>query len=248
MTRTLLVILSMPIKRPQLVNGEIYHIVIRAIEGFKLFRDEKDYLRMIHDLFEFNDDDSVPSAFRNQLIKTRSVLAILTERKKRKMLVEILAFCLMPNHLHLLVRQVREGGISKFMRKIGAGYGLYYNQKYKRRGRLFDGRYRIVHIKTEDQLKTVFIYIHTNPVALIVPEWKGEGVDVKELQKILTFLENYRWSSYPDYLAKKNFPSLTNREFLFEMMGGTDGCHEFVKAWLQFKTKLKEILKEIAIE
>ncbi len=236
----------MPIRRPQLVNGEIYHIVLRAIESLKLFRDEKDYFRMIHDLFEFNDDDPVLSSFRNKIIKARNVLATVTERKKRKMLVEILAFCLMPNHIHLLVRQLREGGISKFMRKIGAGYGLYYNQKYERKGHLFDGRYRIVHIENQEQLKTVFVYIHTNPVAIIFPNWKEKGIN--NLKNAIKFLEEkYRWSSYPDYLEKKNFPSLTSREFLIKVMGGVRGCQEFVNGWLQFKKELA-CFNQVSIE
>jgi putative transposase len=250
----------MPIKRPQLVNKEIYHIVIRAIESLKLFRDEKDYLRMIHDLFEFNDEDPVLSTYREHLKKdnpARTFLAGLgqriieyPERKKRKLLVEILAFCLMSNHVHLLVRQLKEGGISKFMRKIGAGYGLYYNQKYKRKGHLFQGRYGIIHIENQEQLKTIFVYIHTNPVALITPNWKEKGIIVSDLKKIIEFLEKYRWSSYLDYLEKKNFPSLTSREFLAKIMGGVGGCREFVNGWLQFKKELYDplILKKVYIE
>ncbi len=242
----------MPIKRPQLVNGEIYHIVLRAIEGLKLFRDEKDYLRMIHDLFEFNDENPTSSAYRHNVAANmpRTLLGILAEKRKRRLLVEILAFCLMSNHIHLLVRQFCDGGISKFMRKIGAGYGGYYNQKYKRKGRLFDGRYKIVYIRTQEQLKTALVYIHTNPVVIIIPDWKEKGIPGKELQKVLKGLENYRWSSYPDYLGKKNFPSLTSREFLTKIMGGVESCREFVNGWLQFKEELKEtsLLKEIGLE
>jgi len=174
----------MPIRRPQLVNGEIYHIVLRAIESLKLFRDEKDYFRMIHDLFEFNDDDPVLSSFRNKIIKARNVLATVTERKKRKMLVEILAFCLMPNHIHLLVRQLREGGISKFMRKIGAGYGLYYNQKYERKGHLFQERYKMVLLEKDPYLLMMTAYIHLNP---------------KVLGRVKN-LEDYPYSSYLLYI------------------------------------------------
>jgi len=224
----------------------------RAIENLELFRNEKDYLRMIHDLFEFNNEDSVISTYREQikLNPARTFLDGLTQRRKRKLIVEILAFCLMPNHIHLLVRQLREGGISKFMRKIGAGYGIHYNNKYERKGHLFQGRYRIVHIKTQDQLKTVFVYIHTNPAALMVPGWKEKGIKEQELQKILNSLENYRWGSYPDYLRKKNFPSLTSREFLTKIMGGVKSSQEFVSGWLQFKKELREtpILKEVGIE
>ena len=235
----------MPTKRPQLANGEIYHIVIRAIENLKLFRDQKDYFRMTHNLFEFNDEAPVVSTYRKN--GTRSVLVPL---RKRKILVDVLAFCLMPNHLHLLIRQFRDGGVSKLMRKIGAGYGLYYNQKYKRNGHLLQGRYKIVHIKNDNQLKVIFVYIHTNPVAILVPNWKEEGINSRELQKILNFLENYKWSSYQDYLGKKNFPSLTNREFLIKEMGGVKECQRFVNDWLQLKKELKETstLKAVGIE
>lgn len=238
----------MPIKRPELVNGEIYHVVLRAIEGFKLFRDSKDYLRMIHDLFVFNDSNPVISTCRKpeKLDGARSVLA----PSKRKLLVDILAFCLMPNHIHLLIKQLQDGGISKFMRKIGAGYGGYYNKKYQRKGRLFDGRYRIVHVKTDNQLKIVFVYIHTNPVAILVPNWKERGTKGSELQKVIRFLENYRWSSYPDYLGNKNFPSLTSREFLLNEIGGTKEAQRFVNDWLQIKKELRETsdLKEVSVE
>jgi len=233
----------MPIKRPSIVTGEIYHIVIRAIEELKLFRDQRDYFRMIHDLFEFNDEKSTSSYYRQEQNLTRIVL----RHKNRECLVEVLAFCLMPNHVHLLVKQLRDGGISKFMRKIGAGYGGYYNKKYHRSGHLFQGKYRIVHIKSDKQLITVFVYIHTNPVAILVPNWKEKGIKGRELQKIIEFLENYQWSSYLDYLGNRNFPSLTVREFLLQIVGGAREGQRFVNDWLQFKKELADF-PEVAFE
>jgi len=232
----------MPIKRPPLINGEIYHIVIRAIEGSKLFIDDRDYFRMICNLFEFNDDNPVSWQYRQHYENSsRSV----QERKKRIMLVEILAFCLMPNHFHLVLRQLQEKGISSFMRKIGAGFGIYYNKKYQRSGHIFQGRYRAVHIKNDKQLITLFVYVHTNPAAIVVPNWKEKGINNPE--KVIDFLEKYRWSSYLDYLQNKNFPSLTNREFLTEIMGGIEGCRKFVEDWIRFKKELADFDK-IAIE
>jgi len=239
-------------RKIQFVNGEIYHIVVRAIEGFTLFRNEKDYLRMIHDLFEFNDEKPALSTFRVTFHRDRvnvtrkDFVTLLTKRKKekRKTLVEILAFCLMPNHIHLLLRQVQEGGISKFMQKLGS-YGLYYNKKYEKKGHLFGGKFQAVHIKNEEQLKTAFVYIHTNPVALIYPQWKEKGI--KNINRAIKYIESYRWSSYPDYLGKENFPSLTNREFLLKIMGGVKGCRNFVNTWLRFKQKLADF-DNVAIE
>lgn len=240
----------MPSKRPPLVNGETYHIVIRAIEGLKLFRDKQDYYRMVHNLFEFNDEKSVASTFRviQHLAKKKQLTGsdpIYLMEGKRKILIEILVFCLMPNHVHLLVRQVKDGGISKFMKKIGAGYAAYYNQKYKRVGHVFQGRYKIVHIKSDKQLITVFVYIHTNPVAIIFPRWKEKGIT--DLRKAISYIENYKWSSYSDYLGNKNFSSVTSREFLIQTMGGVKECRRFVNDWLEFKKELSDFDK-IAIE
>lgn len=237
-------------RKVQFVNGEIYHIIMKAIDGMDLFREIKDYLRMIHDLFEFNDENPVPSHFRvryyrNKVIVTRKGnVTLASARKKRKMLIEILAFCLMPNHVHLLVRQLQEGGISRFMKKFG-GYALYYNQKYQRKGHLFQDKFEAVHIGNNEQLKTAFVYIHTNPVAIIYPNWKEKGI--KKVNRAIKYVENYRWSSYPDYLGKENFPSLTNREFLLKVMGGKGGCRNFVNAWLQFKQTLADF-NYVAIE
>lgn len=213
---------------------------MRAVDGTKLFRDDQDYLRMIHDLFEFNDSNPTLSTFRANYRRNTKFnvslpdLAIL-KKKPRKLLVEILAFCLMPNHVHLLIRQLQENGISRFMKKFG-GYALYYNKKHKRKGYLFQSRFRAVHIRTNEQLQTVFVYIHTNPVAIIFPGWKEKGIE--DFKKTRDFIEDYRWSSYKDYLEKKNFPSITNREFLKEVMGKPKDCQNFINDWLKYKREL----------
>lgn len=238
----------MPTKRPPIVTGEIYHIVIRAVEGTKLFRDARDYFRMIHDLFEFNDKKCTSTYYRaRQKLSGSDPASLDEERIKRECLVQIMAFCLMTNHVHLLVKQLRDGGISKFMQKIGAGYGGYYNKKYERSGHLLQGKYRIVHVKDDKQLVTVFVYIHTNPVAILAPNWKEMGIKGIELQKVIKFIEDFRWSSYADYLGNKNFPSVTSREFLLEAVGGIKEGRRFVNDWLQFKKELADF-EQIAIE
>ena len=152
----------------------------------------------------------------------------------------------MPNHFHLLVRQLVVGGISKFMKKLNGGYGGYFNRKYRRKGYVFQDRFTAVHIKNEEQLKVVFVYVHTNPISLIEPKWKEIGI--KNPEKAIDFLENkYRWSSYPDYIGKKNFPSVTDREFMLKIMGEEQGCKEFVEGWIRYKGKIREFA-ELALE
>jgi len=217
-------------------------VVMRAIDDIKLFPGEQNYLRMIRNLFEFNDENPTIWQYRRSSENRSRTAGFIDTRKP---LVEILAFCLMPNHFHLLFRQTRDGGISKIMRKIGAGYGIYYNNKYHRKGHLFQGKYHAVRIKDDKQLITAFVYIHTNPVAILFPGWKENGI--RNFGEAVNYLENYRWSSYLDYLEEKNFPLLTNREFLTKELGGVNGCREFINDWLQSKKELADF-DQVAIE
>jgi len=228
----------MPIKRPQLINGETYHIVLRGVGDSLVFKDTDDYYRGIFSLYEFNT--TVPIEIRRQREKRKLAKARGEQfsADNRDWLVEILAFYFMPNHIHLLLKQIKDEGITQFMRKFGAGYATYFNKKYNRKGHLFQSRFRAVHIKTNEQLKTVFVYIHTNGISLIEPNWKEVGI--KNPENVINFLESYKWSSYPDYIGKKNFPSLTKRDFLLKVMGGEKGCKNFVEAWIKYKKRIKD--------
>lgn len=226
----------MPIKRPQLVNGEIYHVVIRGVSDSLIFKDESDYYRGIFSLYEFNTTKPIEireQRRKREIIKTSGGLSSDT----RELLVEILAFYFMPNHIHLLVRQLKEEGITQFMRKFGTGYATYFNTKYNRKGHLFQGRFGAVHIKNNEQLKTVFVYIHTNGISFLEPKWKDNGIE--NPTKVIEFLENYKWSSYPDYIGKANFTSVTKRDFLLKVMGEREGCRNFVESWIKYKKELK---------
>jgi len=224
----------MPIQRPPLVKNEIYHIVIRGVGDSLIFKNENDHYRGIFSLFEFNTTCAIEIRWQREKRRAQKKLGEQFS-DTRDLLVEILAFSFMPNHIHLLLRQVKDKGITQFMRKFGAGYAAYFNKKYDRRGHLFQGRFRAVHIQDDKQLKMVFIYIHTNPISLTEPGWKEDGI--KNPGKVIEFLENYKWSSYPDYLGKKNFPSVTKREFLLETIDGGGRCKELIKMWVQHKEK-----------
>ncbi len=234
----------MPIKRPQLVNNEIYHVVARGVGDSLIFKDKDDHYRGIFSLYEFNT--TKPVVIREKR-KQRKISKANREQfsDSRELLVEILAFYFMPNHIHLLVKQVKDDGITQFMRKFGAGYAAYFNKKYNRKGHLFQGRFQAVHIGTDEQLKTVFVYIHTNGISLIEPKWKERGIENPE--RVINFLENYKWSSYPDYIGKKNFPSVTKRDFLLNVMGEEEGCRKFIESWVKYKGEIKE-LRNVELE
>ena len=112
-------------------------------------------------------------------------------------------------------------------------------------GHVSQGKYRAVHIKNDKQLITVFVYIHTNSASLIFPNWKERGIG--NTDKAINFVENYKWSSYADYLGGKNFPSVTSREFLLNELGGAKEAQRFVNDWLQLKKELAD-LDVVALE
>lgn len=244
----------MPYRKEHFVNGEIYHIVVKGVDDNVIFKDQDDYYRGIFSIYEFNNAKPVTIReqrkarlkFKEELKKVdKEFQKIVAQPNRgpssvdsRDKLVEVLAFCIMSNHLHLLLRQIKEGGITKFMLKLGTGYSGYFNRKYSRQGHVTQKRFTAVHIQNEEQLKTVFVYIHTNPISSLEPKWKEKGIS--NPKKVNKFLEDYKWSSYPDYIDKKNFPSVTNREFILEIMSGQQGCRESIESWVKYKGKIKK--------
>src|SRR3989344_3335850 len=225
--------------RPYLVNDEIYHIVSRAVGDTVVFDDESDFYRGIFSIYEFNNAKPVKIWLRRQQRKKEKIATsdVAINLDKRDRLVDILAFSFMPNHLHLILKQLKDNGITEFMKKVNGGYAKYFNEKHNRKGHLFN-KFRAVIIKDDDQFKNAFVYVHTNLISLIEPGWKEKGIENPD--KVIKFLENSKRHSYPDYLGKKNFPSVTQRDFLLEIMGGAEGCRAEVGNWIKYKKELKD--------
>ena len=116
-------------------------------------------------------------------------------------IVSIGAYCLMKNHYHILIQEIVEGGITKFMQKLGTGYAMYFNQKHDRIGNLFLKPFRSKHINTDAYLRKVTQYIHLNPCEMFEAGFK-EG-KVRNLHSLLKKLEEYPFSSLQDYLGRK---------------------------------------------
>lgn len=225
-------------KGSEFLPGSFYHIYNRGVEGREIFLEEKDYLRFIHNLYEFNDEEPALPYF---LIAKKK--EFLTSQKARKLLVKIIAFCLMPTHYHLLLEIIAEGGLTKFMRKLGTGYTMYFNERYKRSGVLFQGKFKSIRVDRDEYFTHLSRYIHLNPLELIEPRWKEEGI--KDLSRVEKFLKKYRWSSFPDYLGIKNFPSLTEREVLNSYFESANSYQEFV---LSYVSEDFSLIEKVALE
>jgi len=241
--------LIMPYRKVEFVNDEIYHTILRGIDGNVIFKDINDYYRGIFSIYEFNNAKPV-SIQEKRNIRNRFKKSITKEIGRptsnnvgfvdtRDILVDILAFCFMPNHIHLLLKQVKEDGIHNFMVKLGSGYGRYFNQKNQRKGYVFQNRFQSVHMKDDNQLRVAVNYIHANPISIIEPNFKEQGIKNHSADEVFNFLkEDYKWSSFPDYVGVKNFPSVTERNFISDIMGGEKSLIANITDWILYKKEL----------
>lgn len=246
-------------KKPPFVENEIYHIYNRGVEKRPIFMSDKDRFRFIHDLYELNDKNAVINTIyyfnpQNIEVEPRYLRQIKkqkqhesTQNKSRELLVEILAFVLMPNHFHLLVRQKKENGVVKFMQKLGTGYTMYFNKKHERVGGLFQGRFKAVLVKQDAHFIHLPYYIHTNPLDLVSKHPLDE-VQPRQVEEEINFLENYRWSSFMDYIGKKNFPSVTSREFLLDFFGGPEEYKKSTYEWIKDQEKNMWQIQDVILD
>ena len=153
------------------------------------------------------------------------------EREANK-LVEILCFCLMPNHFHFLLKQLKDNGISIFISKFANSYAKYFNTKHERVGPLFQGRFKAVHIENDEQLVHVSRYIHLNPVVSSLIEEAA--------------LKDYVWSSYPEYLKLIN-SQITDKELVMSFFKTEDKYKQFVLNQADYGKNLEQI-KHLTLE
>ncbi|HCC05160.1 TPA: hypothetical protein DEP58_02530 [Patescibacteria group bacterium] len=210
-------------RNPSFENDEIYHVYNRGVEKRNVFQDAGDHNRFIHHLYEFNDEQKVLNLSYRLSNSSESIPS-----GKRVQLVRILAFTLMPNHFHLLLQQNEEGGISKFMQKLGTGYTMFFNDKNTRSGALFQGKFKAVHVASDTQLRYVLQYIHLNPLSLC-----EESSDQNQR---IQFLKEYKWSSLPDYVGLRGFPSVTSRTSMLDLFGGMSAYEKSLVQAMNYKT------------
>lgn len=164
----------MGIRKIKFVNNEYYHICNRGVDKRNVFIEKIDLWRFIKGILLFNKLRIIGS-IRDELDKNKTPRSqapvdlgfdFLTESNGE--LVEIVSFCLNPNHYHLLVKQISDNGITKFMQKLGTGYTNYFNEKNKRSGVLFQGKFKAVHIESNEQLLYTSAYVVLNDVIHII--------------------------------------------------------------------------------
>lgn len=215
-------------------KGELYHIYNRGTEKRKIFMSGRDYDRFLILLYLCNSIDPV----RLDDLTQGSTLRELFAYDKGEPLVDLCAYCLMPNHFHLLVRELTEGGIARFIQKVVTGFTMYFNKLHERTGALFQGKYKTRHVADDLYLKQLLSYIHLNPVKLIEPKWQETGIANRSQAE--KFLENYSYSSFLDYTGTDRVESpilnMTALKEYYDCEAPSD-FKQSVKDWLESFTQ-----------
>ncbi len=229
------------------VKNNIYHIFNRGVEKRDIFLEDNDRWRFLQGLFLFNDVRISASLLwdleRSHGAVTFGVLKKYFKdwSKGRKPLVRILADCLMPNHYHLLVEEIEEDGITKFMHKLGTGYTNYFNKKYVRVGSLFQGTFKAHAVKDDVYLQYVLVYINVlNSAQLVEPALKEEGI--KDQEAVLKFAKDYPWSTHQEYLGLRD--SIIIDQGLFkDIFPDSKHYEDFVRRVLPKQKRFEDMYK-----
>lgn len=216
----------MPLRKIPIVAGEIYHVFNRSVARQPIFITSRDSGRAV-ECMKFYLHDNLPLRFShyNRLPKEQKD-QMSKKIKDSPHIIEILSFCLMPNHIHFLLRSITEKGIIQFMSNFQNSYAKYFNLKTDRSGTLFQAMFKAVRIETDEQLVHVNRYIHLNPLtAYIVTN--------------IADLEKYPWSSYPDYLDPS--PNFINKEFILSFFKDIPAYKQFIADQVDYQRKLDGI-------
>lgn len=187
-------------RKTPFVPGEYYHVFSRGVEKRDVFLSTADYERFLALLYILNQEKTFHIS--NFLSNRNRRIVDVFDIDRQGQLVSILAFSLLPNHFHLLIRENIDAGISKFMAKLLTAYSMYFNLKYDRSGPLFVKPFRSVYVDGDGHFRHLFSYIHMNCLDLHESSWKERGLS--DHGRARDFLDTYRYSSYPDFVNDKS--------------------------------------------
>ena len=227
-------------------NDEYYHVYNRGVDKREVFLDNEDFVRFLTCLREFNRIDPIGSLYEKSFkdkhlatyLGTKSPIGDLVPAIP---VVEIIAYCLNPNHFHLILKQLQENGISKFMLKLSTGYTTYFNKKYKRNGSLFQGPFKAIHIDSNEYLLYLSAYVNRNYFI----HGYNDNLGTKSPNKSD---DDWKFCSVLDYLGKRN-GTLCNNSFIlnqFMQKGNStplENYREFLNANAQYFKDKKELEK-----
>lgn len=224
------------LRKDPFITGEYYHIYNRGIDKREIFKSINDYERFIMLLYICNSNKEQSFRLDNLINQQHKSFEEIMVLDREKILVSIGAWCLMTNHFHILVRQEIDGGITKFMKKLGTAYSMYFNIKYVRTGSLFGGLFKAKLVGNNDNyLKQLLAYIHLNPLEKSFPDLENKK-EIYDQDQMKNFLDLYRYSSYQDYLGIDRYEKgVLNRESFPEYFKTDELFVQFIEDYYLYK-------------
>ena len=222
----------MPYRNIPFVSNQIYHVFNRSIASQPIFVDRRDYERVMELVNYYR--------FKKPPLRFSHYKRLSKEQKKeyensfvinKSPMLEILAYCIMPNHVHFLLQPKINSAVSDFMRNLQNSYSKYFNTKRKRTGSLFQFMFKAVRMETDEQLIHVSRYIHLNPTTSYLIEAEN--------------LERYEWSSFKDYVS--DIQSNVNKEMVLSHFKSEQDYRKFVFDQIEYQRELDKI-KHLALE
>jgi len=232
-------------RKTPFVPDEYYHIYSRTILNVPEFRDNRNAERLAQAFLITNSTKSSEAFLflkNNKNVTINDALEIVRQGEK---LVDVLCYCIMPDHYHLLLKELKEGGISNFIRKSNISIAKYVNIKNDRRGPLFESRFNSKHIDTNEYLVHLSLYIHLNPLDFIsgrawrenkLKGWPGEKKKLLE----------YPWSSLKSYLDDNHRdPIISGTEIITDQFDNNKDYELFLQDWSEESiNKIRDFLLE----
>jgi putative transposase len=213
----------MPGRSLTFTNNEYYHVFNRGSDKRIIFTQSRDFHRFMQ---TFKYYQYVSNKVRFSLFTKSKLKTGLGE----KLYVEVICYSLMPNHFHFILRQVEEGGISKFLSQLSNSYTKYFNTKTSRTGPLLQGVFKAVRIETDEQLLHVSRYIHLNPV----------------VSNLVQIPEEYPYSSYNEFLQNTNEWCMPKA--IMDFFGTENAYKKFVEDQIDYGKTLEAIKHQLLDE
>jgi len=223
----------MAIRKVHFAPGEHYHLCARGVSKQKIFLEERDFIRFLFLILHFQ----APVKFFNigrqvgcfVTSKASNIKAFNIHEEDIKNIIsarEVLleGFAIMNNHFHIFLKEVEQRGTTNYMQRVLTSYAMYFNTKYKRSGHVFEGKFRAVHVESNEQLIYLSAYIHRNPRE--IAGWTG-----KEYR--------YPWSSYQDYIRNNRWGKLLDPSIVLDQFSDPASYRKFVE-----KSGAKENIQE----
>jgi putative transposase len=217
----------MPSRSVPIITDQVYHVFNRSVGSIPIFVTKKDYHRFFESVNYYRfSDPQVRFSFYNRANKAlkESILASLYSSHP---VVSILAYAFMPNHVHFVLRQEIDDGISVFMSRLQNSYARYFNIKNKRFGSLFQSLFKCVRIESDEQLLHVVRYVHLNPVTSFIVNSVAE-------------LQTYPWTSYGSYLSNELY-SMVQTDDVLSHFKSIDSFEQFTKDQVEYQRTLAEL-------